>query len=640
MKLRIIIALLVLSASIGFGPLTERGASARSPVPNPVVTNLNGGGAGSLRQAIIDADAGSTITFQAGLAGTITLASELDINKSLTIQGPGANLLTVSGDHAVRVFNIAAGNFDVTFAGLTIANGNSSLTGGGIINFSTGTVNVTGSTLSGNSAGGNGGGIINVSTGTVNVTGSTLSGNSSRNNGGGIYNRITGTVNVTGSTLSGNDADLDGGGIFNNVGTLTVTNSTLSGNSTDLRGGGILNNAGTLTVTNSTLSNNSADIVGGGIFNHDGTANVKNTIIAGNTASTDPDVSGAFTSQGHNLIGKNNGSTGFPAGNPNVNNDLVGTNAAPLDPLLDPLDNNGGPAQTMALLPCSPAIDKGNSSGLTTDQRGQMRPVDNPAIPPATGGDDSDIGAFEAQAPLVCNTPPTITSITISRQQGAAGTVSPIATVSDAQDAAGDLSVMVTSIPAGITVTGLTNTGGTITANVAAACTATLGDKTVGLQVTDSGLLMATANLTVNVTPSNAPVITPQPAISLWPPNHKYQTITMAQMLLGATDDCDGNLWGAVVIEKVTSDEPDNVKGGGDGETINDIVIAADCKSVQLRAERDEKKNGRAYSVTLRVGDASGNTTRAVFKVSVPLNQSGAPAVDSGAAQTKTSSCP
>jgi len=94
-----------------------------------------------------------------------------------------------------------------------------------------------------------------------------------------------------------------------------------------------------------------------------------------------------------------------------------------------------------------------------------------------------------------------------------------------------------------------------------------------------------------------------------------------------------------VLIEKVTSDELDDAPGGGDGNTINDIVIAAGCKSVQLRAERDENRNGRVYVVTLRVRDASGNTTRADFKVSVPKAQNGTPAVQDTAALTVTSAC-
>jgi CheY-like chemotaxis protein len=154
MKRRIIIALLLLSASIGFGTLTERGVEARRAIPNPVVTNLNDIGAGSLRQAIIDADAGGTITFQAGLTGAITLASQLTIDKDLTIQGPGANLLTINGNQAVRVFDIPAGN--VTLSGLTIANGratgNAPVQAGGIRHTSGGTLTLQQCVLASNAA--------------------------------------------------------------------------------------------------------------------------------------------------------------------------------------------------------------------------------------------------------------------------------------------------------------------------------------------------------------------------------------------------------------------------------------------------------------------------------------------------------
>jgi len=92
--------------------------------------------------------------------------------------------------------------------------------------------------------------------------------------------------------------------------------------------------------------------------------------------------------------------------------------------------------------------------------------------------------------------------------------------------------------------------------------------------------------------------------------------------------------------ENVTSDEPDNAPGDADGNTTGDIVIAADCRSVQLRAERDETKNGRVYVITLRARDAAGNTTRKDFKVSVPINQSGAAAAQDATALTVTSSCP
>jgi len=170
--------------------------------------------------------------------------------------------------------------------------------------------------------------------------------------------------------------------------------------------------------------------------------------------------------------------------------------------------------------------------------------------------------------------------------------------------------------------------------------TAVPGSYTITYKATD-GVNMATKTRTVKVVDTTAPQLILKSAIQLWPPTSKYQTVTMSQMVMSVSDGCSSSL-GAnnVVIEKVTSDEPDDAPGDADGNTKNDIVIAADCKSVQLRAERDETKNGRVYVITLRVKDASGNTTRKDFKVSVPINQSGVAAVQNATALTKTSSCP
>jgi hypothetical protein len=112
-------------------------------------------------------------------------------------------------------------------------------------------------------------------------------------------------------------------------------------------------------------------------------------------------------------------------------------------------------------------------------------------------------------------------------------------------------------------------------------------------------------------------------------------------MAQSVSDGCNKTLGlSAVGIEKVTSDEPDNPPGDADGNTTNDIVIAANCKSVQLRAERDETKNGRVYVITLRVRDAAGNTTRQDFKVSVPIVANGVAVLNTPPAQVKMSSCP
>ena len=339
------------------------------------------------------------------LAGSvINLTQALpDITEGVNISGPGASALTVrrntGGDY--RIFNVETSD-TVAFSGLTISNGRA-LSGGpdgvgaGIRNATTGTINVTNCTISGNAA--NSGGGIFTQIGTVNVTNCTISGNS----GGGIFNGGA-TVTINNSTISGNSTS-DGGGIFSGSGFVTIINSTISSNSASLTGGGIHSISGLVSITNSTISGNGAG-GGGGISNGDAVVNVRNTIIALNTATTGPDVSGAVTSQGFNLLGNNSGATILSA----QLSDQIGTPGSPIDPLLGVLQDNGGPTFTRALLSGSPAIDKGHSSGSATDQRGPgfPRTFDDPAITNASGGDGTDIGAFELGGALV--------PITVSRK--------------------------------------------------------------------------------------------------------------------------------------------------------------------------------------------------------------------------------
>jgi hypothetical protein len=127
--------------------------------------------------------------------------------------------------------------------------------------------------------------------------------------------------------------------------------------------------------------------------------------------------------------------------------------------------------------------------------------------------------------------------------------------------------------------------------------------------------------------------------IKLCPPNHQYQTVLVSDLVTGVTDNCDGTMpISNVTIARVSSDEPEN--GMDDGNTTDDIVIAADCKSVQLRAERQESGNGRVYTITLQVRDARNNVRTVTKIVCVPINLSGTPAVlGPGPGYSVTSNC-
>ncbi len=146
------------------------------------------------------------------------------------------------------------------------------------------------------------------------------------------------------------------------------------------------------------------------------------------------------------------------------------------------------------------------------------------------------------------------------------------------------------------------------------------GTYTITYTATD-GYNTSNATRTVIVVDTGLPVINLNgQSVTLWPPNHQYVTVNLTQFVVSASDGCDGTIdINDVVIFKVTSDEPEN--GGGDGNTLNDIVIAANCKSVQLRSERQGSGNGRVYTIHFRVTDAQGNVATATAKVKVPKSQ-------------------
>jgi hypothetical protein len=374
-----------------------------------------------------------TISFAPNLNNqTIMLGgTELQITDPVNIQGPGAGLLTISGNLTSRIFNfliLGAGGTGSTISGLTLANGklatlqggaiavnddvltlnndvltgNSGAVGGGAVNLnaSGGSLTVNGCTFTGNDAGtGTGGGISATGNITIQVVNSTFSGNTANVSGGALYSNA-GTVSFTGCTISGNVANQSGsggGGLCFGNSTVTVTNCTLSGNlaPNGAATGGAFRfvNSTTITINNSTIANNSAAGSGGGLafLNSNAIVTMESTIVAQNNSPASLDVfnggSGFLTINGDfDLIGAADEANVFFAG-PDV---ISGTNAMPLDAKLGPLAYNGGPTATCALLAGSPAIDAGsNTIPLTQDQRGNTRVV----------GMNPDIGAYEVQAP-------------------------------------------------------------------------------------------------------------------------------------------------------------------------------------------------------------------------------------------------
>src|SRR6476646_9583263 len=451
--------LLLLAVSLIPFALAQRAtAKGTRPATTITVTNGNDSGPGSLRQALADANDGDTINFDPSVNIVTLTTAELVITTSITISA-SPQMVTVAraSQTEFRIFHVMPGH-SVEINGLTISGGHiTGDNGGGILNDNS-TLTMAHCTVNGNaivsastnnSAGGicnsgtmtlnqvivnnnnaifggdggvpSGGGISN--TGTMIIIAGTVQSNMGFRSAGGIYN--TGMLTITGSMIVNNQTGDpghfggSGGGVING-GTMTIQDSTISGNTAhggDLQGGdggGISGNNN--TITNSTITGNSA-LHGGGVA---GGGNIAHTTFSNNSASRDGGAlyltsslelgntilkagtsgvnifnnGGSFITHGYNVCSDNG--SGFLNGP----GDQINT-----DPMLGPLQNNGGPTFTHALLPGSPAIDAGDPNFTPPPYYDQRGPVfwrfRNGRI---------DVGSFEVQAGTTPSPTPTSTA--------------------------------------------------------------------------------------------------------------------------------------------------------------------------------------------------------------------------------------
>lgn len=493
-------------AALALGALAAGGTAEAATF---TVTNLTDAGAGSLRQAVTDANGAAgadMVVFQAGLTGTITLTSgDIDITDSVDIQGPGAASLTVSGNNASRIFYLynPAGGLVVSISGLTLTQGSAGF-GGAIVDFDAdltldsmvitandgttlgGGIAASGlnmdlvirnSTFSGNSSLAQEGGAMYIDeAASVLIENCQITGNDSIQEGGGIYfYDPDGPITIRDSTISGNSATLEGGGIYvydtDAPGNMLITSSTISGNQAGSVGGGayFYGNDTPTTIESSTISGNSALFGGGAFFLYlYGGQAVRHSTVAGNTATNQG--GGLFTYFGtqveldHAIVADNTSAldpdlaalTPYPTAfslieTPGAVVTDNGGNLFSVDPQLAVLGNNGGPTETHLPAGTSPAVDAGDAAFVpppATDQRG---------LPRVASG-RIDMGSVE----LVPLAPGTIQfQIALSSVGEAAGMATVTLTRTGGADGAVDVTIATTDGSA-IAPGDYGNTGGTV----------------------------------------------------------------------------------------------------------------------------------------------------------------------------------
>jgi hypothetical protein len=406
---------------INFDPaLTGQAIRVTSAALPDITDALTLTGLGSASLTVSGTGAFQVFKVAAGVQATLTGLTVTGGNSGVGIHGGGilnnGNLtltdVTLSANTAPGAGNEGGGlssegaGAHLTMTDCTVAN-NTGGNGGGLFVGGTTTAALTRVTVTANTATTGGAGISN--SGTLTVNGSTVAYNTGLGTnfvGGGILNLTNGTLSFTSSALLGNVSQGSGGGVWS-IGTLlavsdsTVANNTAFTDSGNGGGGGIRVDTGPLTLLNATITGNNdasgAATNAGGVSFGGSTFTMSNTVVAQNFATgagAPPDVRGAVAGASvSNFVGAGTAAlTGIS--NNDANGNQVGTLALPLNPLLGPLQNNGGNTLTEKPLPGSPLIDRGNNAAaatLTADQRGFLRLI----------GTKVDVGAVEFQPPQV-----------------------------------------------------------------------------------------------------------------------------------------------------------------------------------------------------------------------------------------------
>lgn len=620
------------------------------------------------------------------------------------IAGSIDNVLTVtnseiSGNSATGAGTFGGGGISFTGGSLnlngTTVSGNSTSGSGGGVGYSAGdpfartpsvgVLTVTNSTFSNNSASGGGGGALdlfdfNLGLGTYNVASSSLQGNSATTgNGGAILVESGGPLAVITSSFTGNTATVAGGAIYSGGTAANVQYSRLVGN-TAASGSDIFSTSGTLSANDDWWGINTGPAPGrfsspsGNVtpltYLQLQASAIPNEICVGGVSTITADIK--KRSAGPDLTVELNGLPAFPAtfvNTPPAVGSLSGvsanfvdgqasatfTGAASGTAFIDVTGDNQTVTATVTVGaattttdPADAAVCQGATANFSTTASGtgpfhyawtlDGSPFngDSASINVPTGS--LSVGNHTVSVTTTGSCGSASQSATLTVQAPTATTDPPDQTVCKGATANFSTTASGTGpFHYAWTLDGLPFNGDSSSISVPTGSLSS-GNHTVAVTTTGScGSASQSATLTVG----SPPVITLTTTnINMWAPNHSYHTFTAADF--GATaSGCDGDLTSSIVIASVSSDEPEDNPLGADGTTLNDIVIAANCKSTQLRIERDGDLNGRVYTITFKVTDSGGNTTTATATVSVPISQGGGSAVNGpGPGYTVNSACP